>query len=56
MAFNASTDFNLNAAMATVGSPNVSYATNLTGITRPAPAQDIDIHRRVLVRTMTTWK
>ena len=38
MAFNASTDFNLNAAMATVGSPNVSYATNLTGITRPAPA------------------
>jgi hypothetical protein len=37
MAFNASTDFNLNAAMATVGSPNVSYATNLTGITRPAP-------------------
>ena len=36
MAFNASTDFNLNAAMATVGSPNVSYATNLTGITRPA--------------------
>ena len=38
MAFNASTDFNLNAAMATVGSPNVSYATNLTGITRPTPA------------------
>jgi hypothetical protein len=36
MAFNASTDFNLNAAMSTVGSPNVSYATNLTGITRPA--------------------
>ena len=38
MDFNASTDFNLNAAMATVGSPNVSYATNLTGIARPAPA------------------
>jgi hypothetical protein len=36
MAFNASTDFNLNAAMSTVGSPNVSYATNLTGIARPA--------------------
>jgi len=36
MAFDASTDFNLNAATSTIGSPNVSYATNLTGITGPA--------------------
>jgi hypothetical protein len=38
MAFNASTDFNLNAAMSSNVPPNVAYATNLTGITRPAPA------------------